>query len=126
MTFKKILTFTQTKQDNTDNDIMRDMNNSISFIQTSYCHPTPSEYFESIDVKVSDDKLYSEIYINFPSSETYSDWFGVYGDITEELYLEIQEEFKPLGIKIERFFDSVEHSRCYDAQPIENFVSKFS
>lgn len=126
MTFKKILTFTQTKEDNTDNDIMRDMNNSIPFIQTSYCHPNPSEYFESIDVKISDDKLYCEVYINFPSSEAYSEWFNVYGDITEELYLEIQEEFKSLGIKIERFFDNIEDSKCYDAQPIELFVSKFS
>jgi hypothetical protein len=126
MIFKKILTFTQHKEDKSDNDILRDMNGSIPFVQTSYCHPVPSEYFENLDIKISDDKLYCEIYINFLSVEKYNEWFDIYGDITEELYLEIQDDFKPLGIKIERFFDSVEHSRCYDAQPLERFVSKFS
>ncbi len=126
MTFKKILTFTQTKQDDSENDIVRDMHESISYIQTTYCHPFPSEYFDSIDFKLSDDKLYCEAYLNFTSEESYQSWFDIYGEITEELYLEIIEDFKSYGIKIERFFENVELSNCFDARPIEQFVSKFS
>jgi hypothetical protein len=126
MTFRKVLTFTQTKTDESENDIMKDMSNSIAFMQTSYCHPSPSEYFENLDVKIHPDKLYAEFYITFPSLEVYNQWYDVYGEITEELYLEIQEDYKSLGIVIERFFDNVEASKCYDAQPIERFVTKIS
>ena len=126
MTFKKIVTFSQVKHDHKENDIVKDMHESISYVQTVYCHPFPSEYFESIDFKLSDDKSYCEAHINFVSLDTYHSWFDLYGEITEELYLEMIEDFKPLVIKIERFFEDVEQSNCFDAQPIEQFVSKFS
>ena len=126
MTFRKVVTFSQTKTNESENDIMKDLFKSMAFVQTSYCHPEPSEYFEPMDVKIQPDKLYAELYITFHSLEVYDQWFDAYGEITEELYLEMQEDYKSLGIVIERFFDNVEASKCYDAQPIESFVTKIS
>lgn len=123
MTFKKIVTFTQ---ENDNFDIWTELNKSIAFVQALYCHPMPSEYFDNIDFRFNSDKTYCESQSTHPSQEAYKEWLSVYGEIVEELYLEMQEDFKPLGIKVERFIDNVEISGMFDAQPMENFISKIS
>jgi len=131
MTFTKIVTFTQSKRIGTEDawpyletDIYRDLHESISFVQGLYCHPTPSEYFSNIEFNISEDKTHCEIIIEHPSQQHYLEWESVYGEIMEELYQEMLEEYKAYNITSERFVDDVEIANMKDAKPISEFVSK--
>ena len=123
MTFKKIITFNQ-KQD--DRDIWAEMTKSVAFVQGMYCHPFPSEYFENIDWQFNDTLSYCEAHSYYTSEESYKKWNEMYGEVMEEIYLEMLNEFESLEITIERFVDNVEISGMNDAKPIEQFVSKIS
>ena len=131
MTFTKIVTFTQSKRLDTEDawpylevDIYRDLHESISFVQGLYCHPSPSEYFSNIEFLISEDKTHCEIIIEHPSQEHYLEWESVYGEIMEELYQEMLEEYKAYNITSERFVDNVEIANMKDARPTSEFISK--
>jgi hypothetical protein len=110
-----------------NNDVYAAIGKSITYIQLLYCFPTPSEYFKSIEDKISEDKTYLEQYIIFENYEKYQEWFDVFGEITEELVKELLVEFEELSITLNRYFEDVELSKAlYNAFPISSFESKFN
>lgn len=109
-----------------EGDVYEQMCKSTAYIQAIYCFPVPSEYFAIIEQKISENRSYFESHIIFNDEEKYKEWYSIFGEICEELMEEIDTDFTNSGIKYRRFFEKVEIAKAANAEPIEDFVSKFN
>ena len=107
-------------------DVYAEMCKSIAYVQTIYCFPFPSEFFESMKIKSNESKDYVEQEIVFHSEEKYKEWFEIFGSILEELIDEMNVDFEKSKITYRRFFQNIEISRASRAEPLENFQTKFT
>jgi hypothetical protein len=109
-----------------EGNVYEQMCKSASYIQAIYCFPVPSEYFVSLENKVNQNSSYLEQHIYFHSEEKYKEWYGIFGEILEELMEEIHEDFLSYGIVYRRFFDDVEVSGAARAESLSEFRTKFN
>ncbi len=110
----------------TNKDVWQEMWKSIVYTQLTYCFPTPSEYFQSVQFIISEDHTYLEQHINFENEEKYNEWYDIFGEITEELTAEFIEDIEKFSITCKRYFEDVELAKVsWNAYPLSDFKSKF-
>ncbi len=108
-------------------DVYATICKSVTYIQLLYCFPTPSEYFQKIESKISEDRRYLEQHIIFENYEKYQEWFNVFGEITEELTQELLVDLDAGAITLKRYFEDLELSKAkFAAYPLSSFQSKFN
>lgn len=108
----------------TNGDIVEELNNSIAYVQATYCFPMPSTYFNSVETKISNDKTYLEIHPYFRSEESFKDWLDVYGEIIEDLMGEVIEDLAECQLKVTRYVDNPELVDTSNMLNCSNFKSK--
>jgi len=85
-------------------DIIQELQNSLSYLKLQYCYPWPSEFFKSFDELLSNDLRYLEVHVTFENYEKYEEWFSIFGELNDELILEMLEELKKASIVYKRYF----------------------
>lgn len=88
-------------------DIHVELNNNIAYLQVDYCLPEFSEYYE-LQYLVSPDLNYIEIHINYHDVDNFKQWHEIYGEIVQELVIEMKADFETYGVTMVRYIENVE------------------
>jgi hypothetical protein len=118
-TFTTITVFEKAESDN----IVSELYDTISFLQTTYCIPPVSEFYIASE-HVNSEKNYVEYHIEYKDLEAYNQWFEMFGEVVEELAKEMRIDFSSKNISFTRYADDVALSRAQVMLDMSLFKSK--
>lgn len=104
-------------------DIIAEMNHSIAYIQAGYCFPEVSEYY-NMKFLVSPDLNYAEVHLEYHDKESFQAWLDIFGEIVEELMIEMEADFQPLNITVTRYIENAAMYNIPKALDYNLFTSK--
>lgn len=80
-------------------------------------------YLDSAEIKISNDRSYMEVHINFHDENNYNSWHDQWASVHDNVRIIAFNLLKNAGVSIERYWETSDLAMP-GSRPISEFVSK--